>query len=284
MYEKILFPTDFSEYVKKTLECIGDIPKVKDVVLLHVIDATHLSKHGWTHGQHIEDARIRLEEQKRHLESLGLRVETYVETITEGSIPDVILKIADDEKVSLIVMNAKGNSLIKGLLLGSTSLGVIRCAKTDVLVMRHKLVESLEGEKFEKFCPRILSKVLCPTDFSKPAEDTLSFIKDMEGIQEIVLVNVVTKGDTTEEIDTNVLEAKKRLDEIKEKFAGLKVENHIRVGHPAEEICSLAEDEDVSLIAMSSHGKSWLDELLLGDTVFDVIKIAKRPVLIIRYK
>ncbi len=284
MYEKILFPTDFSEYAKKTLECIGDIPKVKDVVLLHVIDATHLSKHGWTHGQHIEDAKIRLGEQKQHLEGLGLKVETYVETITEGSIPDVILRIAKDEKVSLIVMNAKGNSLIKGLLLGSTSVGVIRHAKTDVLVMRHKLIEGLEGEKFEKFCPRILSKVLCPTDFSKPAKDTLSFIKNMEGIQEIVLMNVVTKGEMAEEIDANILEAKKKLDEIKDKFASFKVENHVRVGHPAEEICSLAEDEDVSLIAISSHGKSWLDELLLGDTVFDVVKIAKRPVLVVRAK
>lgn len=284
MYEKILFPTDFSESAKKTLDCIGDIPGVKEVVLSHIVDATHLSKHGWTHGQHIEDAKIRLGEQKQHLENLGLKVETKVDIITEGSIQDVILKTAKDEKVSLIVMNAKGNSLIKGLLLGSTSLGVIRHAKTDVLIMRHKLVEGLEGQKFEKFCPRILSKVLCPTDFSEPAEDTLSFIKNLKGIQEIVLMNVVTKGETTEEIDANILEAKKKLDEIKEKFADLKVENHVRVGHPAEEICSLAEEEDVSIITMSSHGKSWLDELLLGDTVFDVVKIAKRPILVIRIK
>lgn len=111
MYEKILFPTDFSESTKKTIECIGDIPGVKEVTLLHVVDATHPSKHGWIHGQHIEDAKIRLEEQKRHIESLGLKVVTNVEIITEGSIQDVILKIADNEKVSLIVMNAKGNSL-----------------------------------------------------------------------------------------------------------------------------------------------------------------------------
>lgn len=284
MYEKVLFPTDFSESVKKTLECIGDIPGVKEVLLLHVIDATHPSKHGWTHGQHIEDAKIRLGEQKEHLENLGLKVDTKVEIITDGNVSDVILKTADDEKVSLIVMNAKGNSLIKGLLLGSTSLEVIRHSKTHVLLMRHKLVEGLEGEKFEKFCPRILSKVLCPTDFSEPAKDTLSFIKNLKGIQEIALVYVVTKGDTTEEIDANVAEAKKKLEEIKEKFSGYKVENHIRVGHPAEEICSLAEEEDVSIIVMSSHGKSWLKELFLGDTTFDVVKTAKRPVLVVRSK
>lgn len=284
MYEKILVPTDFSGYTQKTLQCIGDIPGVKEVVLLHIVDATHPSKHGWTHGPHIEDAKIHLEEQKEHLKSIGLTANTKVEIITEGSIPDTILETAKEEKVSLIVMNAKGNSLIKGLLLGDTTLGVIRHAKTDVLIMRHKLVEGLEGQKFEKFCPRILSKVLCPTDFSEPAEDALSFIKNLKGIQEIVLAHVVTKGDTTEEIDANITDAKKKLEEIKDKFAGYKVKNHVRIGHPAEEICSLAEEEDVSLIAMSSHGKSWLKELLLGDTTFDMVKIAKRPVLIIRSK
>lgn len=281
MYKKILFPTDFAESAQKTLECIIDIPGVKEVVLLHVIDATHPSKHGWIHGPHTEDAKLRLEEQKGHLESLGLTVDTKVDIITYGNISDAILKTADDEKVSLILMNAKGNSLIKGLLLGSTSLGVIRHSKIDVLIMRHKLVE---GEKFEKFCHTMFAKVLCPTDFSEPAEQALSFIKNMSGIQEIILAHVVTKGDTMEEIDANVAEAKKKLEEIKDKFTGYKVENHVRVGHPVEEICYLAEDEDVSIIAMSSHGKSWLKELLLGDTTFDVVKTAKRPVLVIRPK
>lgn len=284
MYEKVLFPTDFAESAQKTVECIVDIPGVKEVVLLHVIDATHPSKQGWIHGPHIEDAKLRLGEQKEHLEKLGLIVTTKVEIITYGNVSDVILKTADDEKVSLITMNAKGNSLIKGLLLGSASLGVIRHSKTDVLLMRHKLVEGLEGEKFEKFCHSIFTKVLCPTDFSETAEKTISFIKNLKGVQEIILTHVITKGDTTEEIDANVEEAKKKLDIIREKFADFKIENYVRVGHPAEEICSVAEDEDISLIAISSHGKSLVKELLLGDTTLDIVKVAKRPVLIIRSK
>ncbi len=38
MFEKVLFPIDFSEYAHKTLECIREIPGIKEVVLLHVID------------------------------------------------------------------------------------------------------------------------------------------------------------------------------------------------------------------------------------------------------
>jgi len=35
-FEKVLFPTDFSKYSQKILECINELPGVRDVVLLHV--------------------------------------------------------------------------------------------------------------------------------------------------------------------------------------------------------------------------------------------------------
>jgi nucleotide-binding universal stress UspA family protein len=288
MFNKVLFPTDFSANAHKTLECIGEIPGVKEVVLLHVVavpSGVFDSKHGWIQGPQVEDAKLQLEEHKEHLESLGLNVTTKVE-ITSGDISQVILETADKENVSLIIMNSHGKSLIKGLLLGSVPLSVIRHAKTDVLLMRFKLAENLEGEKAEQFCEKIFSKVLYPTDFSEPAGEALSFVKNLKGVEEIGLVHVVTKGETKEEIETNVQEAKKKLEEIKDELSGadFKVKDYVRVGSPAEEICSVAEDEDASLIAMSSHGKGWFKELLLGDTTFDVIKYTKRPVLVVRAK
>ena len=46
MFEKVLFPTDFSEYAQKTLGYIGEVPEVKEVMLLRMVDATHPSKSG----------------------------------------------------------------------------------------------------------------------------------------------------------------------------------------------------------------------------------------------
>ncbi len=284
MFEKVLFATDLSTYAQKTFECIEDIPGVKEIVLLHVVDATHPSMTGWIHGQHIENAKMHLEEHKAHLEHLGFNVKTEVDVITDGSISNSILKTADEENVSLILMNAHGKSLIKGLLLGSVALDVLRHAKTDVLLMRYKLVESLEGEKLQKFCGRIFSKVVYPTDFSESAEKALSLLKKLGSIEKIELVHVITKGETEEEIEASVQEAKKKIYEIKHELgsAGFTVNEHFRVGSPAEEICSVARDEDASLIAMSSHGKGWFKELLLGDTAYNVVKNSQRPVLVIR--
>lgn len=279
MYEKVLFPSDFSEQAQKTLECIGCMPGIKEVVLLHVVDATH-SVHGWTYEKEVEDAKIRLDEQRQYLARIGLKVKWKVKVITSSDITNEILKMAEDEKVSLIVMNARGKGIISGLSLGSTSLDVIRHAATDVLILKYKLTESLKGEKVENFCPNVLSKVLYPTDFSESAGDALSFLKNL-GVQYMTLMHVVTKGETKEDIDNSIENAKYRLEAIKN-VDNLNIGTCIRTGDPAEEICSVAEDEDVSVIAMPSHNRNWLDELLVGSVTLDVIKRTKRPVLVMR--
>ncbi|CAG0989924.1 MAG: universal stress protein [Candidatus Methanoperedens nitroreducens] len=286
MFEKVLFPTDFSEYSQKTLECIGEIPGIKELMLLHVVDATHPSKRGWTHGPHIENTKILMGEKKEYLNSLGLKVQTKVDVITEGEVYRAILETAEKEKVSLIVMGARGKSQIKDLLLGSVSTKVVHHAKTNLLIMRYKLVKDLEGVKHEKFCPMIFSKVLLPTDFSEFAGETISFIKNIKEIKDIDLLNVVSKGETEEEIEENVNEAKKRLGDIRDELgrAGFMVKDHVRVGNVPEEIISTAEDENVSLIAMSPHGKGWLRELLVGSTTCAVVRRANRPVLVVRAK
>ena len=34
MYEKILIATDFSKYAEKMIDCVGEIPGVKEIVIL----------------------------------------------------------------------------------------------------------------------------------------------------------------------------------------------------------------------------------------------------------
>jgi len=114
--------------------------------------------------------------------------------------------------------------------------------------------------------------------------DAISFMKNIKEIKDIDLLNVVSKGETEEEIEENVNGAKKELADIKEYLAraGFKVKDHVRVGNIPEEIISTAEDKEVSLIAMSPHGKGWFKELLVGSTTFAVVRRAKRPVLVVR--
>lgn len=284
MFGKVLVPTDFSKHAKNTILCLTQIPGIHEIVLQHVFDATQHTKHGWTHEAHIENIRIQLEEEKNFLKNLGFVVTISVDVITSGDIVTAILRKAQCENVSHIIIGSRGRGLVKGLLLGSVSADILRHGKTNLMIIRDSLAEELEGTVFNRFCPGIFSRVLFPTDFSEPAQRALSSIKDIEGLGEIHLLHVVVKGETHEEIESNVLDSTKKLEEIKSDFAGagFTVKIHIRLGRPADEIISLAQRENISLIIMSSHGKGLLTELFVGSTTLGVAIHANRPLLVIR--
>ena len=74
MFEKILIPTDFSRYDRKMLECIAEFPGTKEVVLLHILDASNpklLEKSGWSYDTVISEAASRLNEQAEVLTSIA---------------------------------------------------------------------------------------------------------------------------------------------------------------------------------------------------------------------
>jgi len=89
----------------------------------------------------------------------------------------------------------------------------------------------------------------------------------------------VTTGETHEEVESNVQEATKKLEEIKTDLAGagLSIKIHIRLGGPPDEIIGLSDTENISLILMSSHGKGLLTELLVGSTTLGVGIHTNRP-------
>lgn len=306
MFERVLYATDFSEYAQKIMECLGEIPGIEEIIILHVIDTKRIAYGEESESVLIKKAELALQEQKKRLESIGKTVKTKVKV---GIPSREILRTADEESPTLVVMGARGMSLIKDILLGSVSSDVLRYGKTNLLILRHKVAEQLEreafekydcmclgtppvdlisreckGAVFEKYCDRIFSKVLYPTDFSKSAEQTLSVLKQIPNTGKIILVHAVDKGETKEELDTFVKEAGKKLKDIQERLtdAGFNVEYHVHIGDPAYEINRVAEEEDVSLIAIGTRGKGLIEEIRLGSTAESVVRNAKRPVLILR--
>ncbi len=306
MFERVLYATDFSEYAQKIMECLGEIPGIKEIIVLHVIDTKRIAYGEESEGVLIKKAELALQEQKNRLESTGKTVKTEVKV---GIPSREILRMADEVSPSLVVMGARGMSLIKDILLGSVSSDVLRYGKTNLLIMRHKVFEKyareafekydsmclgvppvdlitkeLKGAVFEKYCDRIFSTVLYATDFSKSAEQTLSILRQLPNTDKIILVHVVDKGETKEELDTFVKGAGEKLKDIQEHLieAGFNVEYHIHIGDPAHEINKVAEEEDVSLIAMGTQGKGLLEEIRLGSTTENAVRYANRPVLVLR--
>ncbi|MBK7386316.1 MAG: universal stress protein [Methanothrix sp.] len=280
MFEKVLIATDFSAHAKKVIECIGEMPGLKEVILLNVISRDPLAR-VWDPVSDMKDVEKKLEEEAKTIRAPGIAVKVKVVSVLEGEVASAINKVAMDEDVSLVAMGARGRSLIMSALLGSASRNVLRFGKTHLLIMRYK---TLEDSTMEKYCARVFAKVLFPTDLSQQSEVALSFLKSLKGIGEIVLLNVVSKGETDEEIDANVALAKDKVAEISQslKAIGIQVTSKVVVGQSTEVIKSEAEKEDVSLIAISSQGASAIKKGRIGSTAYDVANSASRPVLILR--
>ncbi|MDD1734382.1 MAG: universal stress protein, partial [Methanothrix sp.] len=196
MFEKVLVPTDFSKHAKKVIECVGEIPGIKQVVLLSVISRSAITR-VWDPVAELKEVEARLMEEKKLIAAPGIEVKVRAVSVLEGEIGNAVQRVAEEEKASLVAMGARGKSRIQSALLGSVSRHALRFGDTHLLIMRYKILDS--GE-MEKHCARVFSKVLFPTDFSQPAEVALSFLKNIQGIGELVLLNVVSTGETDEEI------------------------------------------------------------------------------------
>ncbi len=280
MFEKVLIPTDFSKHARKVIECIGEIPGVKEAVLLNVVARDPLAR-VWDPVAEVRDAEKRLTEERKAITVPGIDVKVRAVSVLEGEVASAIQKVAEEENVSLVAMGARGKSLIQSALLGSVSRNALRFGDTHLLIMRYK---ALEGGDMGKYCTRVFDKVLFPTDFSQPAEAALSFLKSLEGVDQVVLLNVVSKGETQEEIDANAASAQEKMDAILDDLvqAGKNVKALVVVGNPVDEIKKVAENEDVSLIAMSSQGAVAIKKGRIGSTAYDVANSANRPVLVLR--
>ncbi len=65
---------------------------------------------------------------------------------------------------------------------------------------------------------------------------------------------------------------------------GLEAEALLRMGDPAREICRVAEERGVDLIAMATHGHTGVSDVIHGQTVDHVRHKVKMPVLLLRRK
>lgn len=286
MFEKVLILTDFSEHSKRLLDCIAGIRGIREIVLLHVIGEVGVPMGKETVESLVRTAAgnsFRLE--KGYLESLAPDITVVPELVASSDIPGAVFRTAEKHGVSLIILSAYGMGMKTGLITGNVASAVLcRISRTDVLVMRYRVIETLTGTSYEKFCPMIFSRILCPTNFSPESTRALSRAGEIAGVGEIVLLHVAAPGGDGYDAREAFQDAESRIGAIRDGLAGKGVRARaiVKKGDPAAVITETAEDEDVSLIWISSIGKGCFHDFLLGSTVNDVVMHTKRPVIVIR--
>ncbi|MBT8763658.1 universal stress protein [Desulfohalobiaceae bacterium Ax17] len=141
-----------------------------------------------------------------------------------------------------------------------------------------------------------IKKILCAIDFSeissKVADYTQTIAKSLGASVKVVYVAPSLSQYVGFHVPPTSIEsfvgeivsgAEKTMDIfVKENFTEVDVSANVITGYASEEILNFAEQEEVDLIVMGTHGRKGIDRILFGSVAEKVVKRAKMPVLTIR--
>jgi nucleotide-binding universal stress UspA family protein len=298
MYRNVLLPLDGSQVAEQVLPYARSLAETAglDVELLHAVEPEIIATYSDpNHGRYVDIVESTLKEEGlKYLHGVGrsFAATSKVSCATEfGKPADVIVSKAAGRPGTLIMMATHGRSGLQRWLLGSVAERVIQMASNPLLLVR----ASAETKK----TPQAFKTVIVPLDGSGRAEQALPHAREMARRLdlEILLIRVYTipvMGFTAEDYYTPSLEQilEKAKEEarsyIDEKAAELKQEGLRRVssrfleGDSADQIIDLAKKTPGSLIAMSTHGRSGIERLVLGSVTSRVVRHSGEPVLVIR--
>jgi len=226
--------------------------------------------------------KSKLNSIENELASQGLR---FNGRVIKGEPAKDIVEIARGEKSDLIVMGKRGLGLIDRVLIGSTTLKVLR--KSDIPVLSVK-------KRDEKSTVEI-KNILVPYDISEKIDSALNYAINLgeEASANISVVYVVRLESYDFEIPYNLLEnltmfasneLAKRVEEIKLKL-GIKSEIKTEVIqglNPALSIVNHASSKNTDLIVINTHGRKGIKRLILGSVTEKVIQESHCSVLALK--
>ncbi|GAB6860282.1 universal stress protein [Haloplanus litoreus] len=186
-------------------------------------------------------------------------VETHV---VEGNPETVLAGAIDDYGADLVAMGTHGRSGVDRYLFGSLAERTLRTAHVPVLTVR----TAEDGDT----TPTV-ENVLVATDGSDEAERAGEHAIAVAGATGARL-HALTVGDEEDP-------ARRLADRARE--AGIDATAAVRTGRPHEAILDYADEFDVDLVTLGSHGRTGVERVLLGSVAERVLRAATKPVLVV---
>ncbi|NEP02721.1 MAG: universal stress protein [Symploca sp. SIO2E9] len=275
MINRILLAVAGRGLCEQMFNMLMEIPYLQgtSVTVLHVVTPQITS----------EGMSAKLEEGGKILadavKSLKVDAKKITPRLKQGEPKDVVLQVAEEEKSDLIIMGSRGLKRIESILQNSVSQYVFQLTDKPMLLVKDEIYV------------KQIRRLMVPVDKSDAAKESrdlaLSLLRDIKGGQ-LFLVHVnpdpETKSTDPEKdpvLAPAVAAAKRK---------GVAYRCLISEGDAGEEICRLAEENNVDLLMLGSPdrrpsiAKNLPDlDRLLGSSLSDYIRVnANCPVLLTR--
>jgi len=134
----------------------------------------------------------------------------------------------------------------------------------------------------------VLKKILAPTDFSELSGEGVRYACHLakEVGAQVIVMNVIILDETNTTTKGEIEAHKARLAEFVAKAvphpgADETLREVVVVGQPYSAIVDCAENEQIDLVVMSSHGRTGLSRMLIGSVTDRLVRAAKCPVLVV---
>ncbi len=289
---KVLVPTDYSEGAELALEH-GLYLTRKFEGDLHVLNVAELPTIIIPDfpTEIFDMARDQsLLEMKAALEEFGDDLPPIRRVVLPG-IPskpaaDVIVEYAKEAEIDFIVMGTHGRRGPRRLLLGSVTEEVVRRSPCPVFTVRN----------MKKSWPLpIIDKIAVPIDFSERSKQVLgvaSMFAEHYGAS-LTLVHVIGVDfypfygfavDPIKQIEANMrTSSEKKLKAMVSELQGAGITSDWCTisGHPAREIATFADLNDIDLIVIGSHGRAGFERMMLGSVSEKILRSAHCPVTVV---
>ncbi len=286
----ILCPVDFSEFSIRAYHhavSLAEHYRAK-LVAMHVVELSRypFADYVASTGDYGEFCRALGEggqEQLRQFVKKHARKEIHPELVVhEGTAPDCILSVAQEQKADLIVMGTHGRRGYDRLVLGSATNRVMRRAPCPVVAVCKPPHESMAADKETAYAHRLSRIVFC-TDFSENSERALEYAISAteEYDAELTLLHVVEVAPAAGVSKNAVATATLQLDRLipPERGKAVKTKTMVRVGKPYQQIIEVAEETCTDLVVMGVRGRGALDLAVFGSTTYRVLQLGPSPVM-----
>jgi len=292
-FKKVLFSTKFRELAFNSLESILELKKagLKEIVLSYVIprdDVAFVPYGGYMKDEEErlrEQAKIRFEDWQEAISEKGIESKVRIEV---GDPIPKILRIAEEEKVDLIIAGRKKRTVLGKVYVGSHTLELVRRSAIPVLVSKYMVRFEWEGDLITKVNDYPFNTPLLATDWSESSEKALELVSSFKELADKVMVThiigvKISKGLDKSELNRIKKESKERLEKYCDRLKkdGINAEPHLFSGRNAHEIIRVAREHKASMIVMGTTGKDRFKELWQGSVSHRVTELSELPILLV---
>ena len=288
LFQKMLFPTDFSEGANAALSYalrMGDV-NGSELIVQHVV-GDYFGRHPhWATLFDVNELEKKLTFHVEHEMERAVPAEAHEKirirrVLSKGRADEAIAELAEKEMVDVIVM---------GPAIGAITGRVIRCASRPVLSVPHESKESTHGVK------NGVTRMMLATDFSEYSKKVVNYgfeLKKRLGC-DVELVHIIDTplwlGNMIDRplhasVPEKMIEwAENQLKSITpdEFSTDTTVHRFVGTGSPAASLAARIKARSIDLAVLGAHGHGPVQRFLAGTTTEKVLAQGLCPILTVR--